>query len=315
MPGASYVCRGGEQVFSPPFQATNVDFFGFILPADVAAMQESICERCLNGPMGKSGAFKVAMPFVMLVFNNIGELVSTKPPYNMRGLFPEHEAAFWTLLLDEEQEKLFWFHPYILVDNAFALLMGREIYGFPKELGWFDIPTRHEDIGKLSAETLVVPKFGPDAHGTRLPLVQVERQGGATPQIRSVESMEVLGRTLLQTFADMPGLAGDIKLAAHELAALFALDIDMVFLKQFREARDPSLACYQGVTETTCKGTNVRSIVQYADPFLVTVPDYDSHPIRKDLGLPANPVTSVAAFWTNFDFWIGDCQDRWRADQ
>jgi hypothetical protein len=51
----------------------------------------------------------------------------------------------------------------------------------------------------------------------------------------------------------------------------------------------------------------------YTDPFSVEIADVDSHPIRRDLGLPTGTLTPVAAFWTGFDFWIGPGQDVWRA--
>ncbi|MEL7172122.1 MAG: hypothetical protein AAFN05_04040, partial [Pseudomonadota bacterium] len=64
-----YVDRGGEQVYRAPFRAENVDFWGFLLKADKAKMQASICDLCLNGPSNSPGRFQIAMPYALVVFN------------------------------------------------------------------------------------------------------------------------------------------------------------------------------------------------------------------------------------------------------
>lgn len=303
---ASYVDRGGEQVYRPPFEAKGVDFFGFALRGDLSAMQASICERCLNGPSGESDRFRMAMPYALLVFNNLAALTSTEPPFDMQGHFPEHEMAFWTLVLDRKRERLFWFHPYILVDNAYALSMGREIYGFPKGLGVFEIPTDHRGVDHFSARTIVVPKFGPTAEAVQKVLVEVTRPGTGTVATDSVASHGELWKIVLELLEDM-------QLTLHEILDLWEKSVDMLFLKQFRDAADPKAACFQSIVETSCKMIKLHGISLYKDDFAVEIADFDSHPIRADLGLPAGTITPVAAFWTGFDFWIGPGQDVWRA--
>ena len=85
-----YVDRGGEQVYRPPFNAQGVDFFSFVIKADKTAMNKSICDLCLNDPSGQPARYEMAIPYVMVVYNNIASLVSTDPPFNNRGHFPEH---------------------------------------------------------------------------------------------------------------------------------------------------------------------------------------------------------------------------------
>jgi hypothetical protein len=52
MSGTAYIPRGGEQVYSPPFVAEGVQFFGFVVAADKAKLQD-ICDRYLNGPSSR----------------------------------------------------------------------------------------------------------------------------------------------------------------------------------------------------------------------------------------------------------------------
>lgn len=305
-----YVDRGGEQVYRPPFNAEGVDFFSFVIKADKAAMQHSICDLCLNGPSGEPGRFEMAIPYVLLVYNNIKSLVSTDPPYNYRGHFPEHESAIWTLVRDTKQEKLFWFHPYIFVDNAYALSMGREIYGFPKGLATLDIPVAHTSPDKLSTKTIVVPEFGKDAQAQELPLIEVARKGAGDAALEAIEDLGALIETLWSILSE-DSFEGDLDLFAHELEALFKLQVDMIFLKQFRDVGNPALAVSQSIVALDAKLTKLTGVALYQDTFEVAISKFDSHPVRSDLGLPDGPITPLASFWVGFDMWIGAGRQIW----
>lgn len=305
-----YVDRGGEQVYRPPFNAEGVDFFAFVIKAEKAAMQSSICDLCLNGPSGQPGRYEMAIPYVMVVYNNIKALVSTDAPYNYRGHFPEHESAIWTLVRDTKEEKLFWFHPYIFVDNSYALSMGREIYGFPKALGDMVIPTVHTSPEKLSTDTIVVPKFGPNAQASKERLIDVTCTGKGNIVKEVVDSLEALATSLWSILSE-DSLKGDLELLAHELEALIKREVDMIFLKQFRDVGDPALAIGQSIVSLDARLTKLTGAAIYTDKFEVAISEFDSHPVRSDLGLPDGPITPVANFWVGFDMWIGPGAQVW----
>jgi hypothetical protein len=305
-----YVDRGGEQVYRPPFNAQGVDFFSFVVKADKAAMNKSICDQCLNNPSSQPGRYEMAIPYVMVVYNNIASLVSTDPPYNNRGHFPEHEGAIWTLVRDTQEETLFWFHPYIFVDNSYALSMGREIYGFPKALGEMTIPTCHTKPDLLATDTIVVPEFGPNAQASKQRLIEVKRSGTGDVALEVLESLEALGTTIWSILTE-DSLAGDLELLLHELEALLRLEVDMIFLKQFRDVGNPALAVAQSIVSLDAKLTKLSGVALYSDRFDIAIGDFDSHPIRKDLGLPDGPIQSIANFWVGFDMWIGPGEQVW----
>lgn len=305
-----YVDRGGEQVYRPPFDAQGVDFFSFVIKADKAAMNKSICDLCLNGPSNQPGRYEMAIPYVMVVYNNIASLVSTDPPFNNRGHFPEHEGAIWTLVRDTQDEKLFWFHPYIFVDNSYALSMGREIYGFPKALGEMTIPTCHTTPDLLATDTIVVPEFGPNALASKQRLIEVKRQGKGDVALEILENLEALGTTLWSILTE-DSLTGDLELLVHELEALLRREVDMIFLKQFRDVGNPALAVGQSIVSLDARLTKLSGVALYTDRFDITIGDFVSHPIRKDLGLPDGPIESIANFWVGFDMWIGPGEQVW----
>lgn len=301
-----YVDRGGEQVYSSPFSALKVDYYGFLISADPDAIQRSVCDHCLNEPSGGEEDFVVAMPYVLIAFNNLPNLVSIDPPWNSRGHFPEKECAFWVLLLDRKRQRLFWHQPYIFVDSAYALTMGRELYGFPKGLGWITVPADHTNPDSFLLETVVVPNFGPNAEAQRLPLIEVkDENGGGSSGGGLISDFEALYATLRELAYQDPEGAARFALLKDEFHDLWQRNVEMVFLKQFRDVGNPALAAYQAITTLDCKMVGFHSAKLYGDSFSVTINDYDSHPVKSDLGLVEGTLNPVCSFWTNIDFRIG----------
>jgi hypothetical protein len=180
-----YIQRGGKQVYQQPFNAKGVHLYGFVVEADIESLQKNICDKYLNDPSCGKNDFRPAGPFVLFVFNTIDSLSSIKPPDNEKGWFSEKETAVWVLLEDRKREKLFWFHPYIFVDNSYAMAMGRELYGFPKSLGWFNIPDNPENASSFSLETVTVKEYTASTKGSRHELIKVEQ---TDPKGHSIET-------------------------------------------------------------------------------------------------------------------------------
>ena len=311
MPPVDYIPRSGEQVYPPPYSAAGVQLYGFAVRADLATLQTNICDRYLNAPLGGGQRFKPASEHVMFVFNTIDQLRSMTPPFDQRGWFPEQEAAVWMVVADVERERLFWYHPYMLVDNSYALAMGREIYGFPKEFGWFQIPRGPDAPELLSVDTLAVKTFGADTPGLRAPLFTV-RRGAAGGEPTVFGELKDLFGSVARIAGLEPGFFQALGLAGHMLDDLLAMRLPMAFLKQFRDGAAPLTACYQAIQEVDSRLVKFHGAKLFSDRYHVEIEDLDSHPIRQDLGLPAGPIDVEAAFWTNFDFEIGSATEVWR---
>src|ERR1700753_3614618 len=166
---STYVDRSGELSWCPPYLAAGVNFFGFAFACQREALQ-AMCDRYLNAPLGESGRFVVASAHALLVFNTIERLQSqTKPEW---GSTSEEETAIWLLVADRKTARLVWFHPYMWVDSDAAMVSGREVYGFPKALGWFEIPHGPAAPQALSIDTMLVRQYGSDAKRERATLLR-----------------------------------------------------------------------------------------------------------------------------------------------
>jgi hypothetical protein len=306
MATSSYIDRGGELVYQPPFIAKDVGYYGFILDADKEKLQE-LCDRYLNSLIGGDRRFVPAGSFVLLACCDLPELQSSTKPYQDMGSFAEREMALWLLLIDKVQERLYWFLPYIFVDNAYAMAMGRELYGFPKSIGTISIPASLDHANEFALDTLVLKRYSAQSRGEVVRLIEVRESSdvyvGASGAWQDLGSLvKEIVRVLDEGFQ----LLSDIKLFIQSMDDLLQLRIPMVFLKQARDVVQPSRAVYQEIVETTPFSPHVYEGRILASHYDIIVEQCDSQPICVELGLATNrPLRSKISFYVNFDFEIG----------
>jgi Acetoacetate decarboxylase (ADC) len=303
----NYIDRGGELVYQPPFAAAGVEYYGFILDADKGKLEE-LCDRYLNAPLGGGRRFVPAGGFVLLACCNLSSLRSTTPPYNNFGNFVEHEVAFWVMVIDKSRERLYWFIPYIFIDNTYAMAMGRELYGFPKSIGTISLPTSPAQAEQFSLDTLVVKKYPPLAKGEIKRLVEVRKAvaGAYSGPVGSWPDLGGLVRKVVGFLDDELNLFADIRLVIHSMDDLLHLRIPLLFLKQIRDVVDPAKAAYQAIVETTSVASQVHQTSLLASNYDIAIEACDSHPLRRDFGMPAaGTLRSKISFYVNFDFEIG----------
>lgn len=306
-----YIDRGGDIVFSQPFAANGVNFYGFILSADEQKLQ-AYCDQSFNQPSGGQVNLRPVGPFVMLVFCDLQELKATDEPFSHYGAFREGECAVWLLTVDAVRQRLFWAFPYIWVDNEYAMAMGRELYGFPKGMAQFQMPETHEQADAFTMQTLIVREFGIGQRGELAELIGINRVSG--PEKTSWWSALKSGLTGAWDFlTEHQTLLQDLRLGANELNDIVHGRVPFVFLKQFRDVEDGSKACYQSIVETPCGLTKFYSGGLLHGDYGVRIQDCASHPIRERLGLDQGTIRPVLSFWSRFDFEIGNGVEVWKA--
>ena len=304
----SYINRGGELVYAPPFIADNVQQYGFLIDADITSLQ-ALCDKYLNTPLGED-RFMPAGPFVMPSCCILSSLRSSTPPYSQMGWFAENEIAFWILIIDKVAKRLYWMLPYIWVDNDYAFAMGRELYGFFKGMGTITLPESPDNASLFAIDTLALKTYSPDSKGEIIRLVQVNEVNEAPPHqsfaTDAWESIEEFIKSLLRVADDGLSLLQNLKLLFDSMDDLLHLRIPMVFLKEFRDVADPAKACFQAMVEANAQMNKFHSAKVLTNAYDINIELCDSHPIRADLGLAASgPLRSKISFWVNYDFEIG----------
>lgn len=302
----SYVVQGGEQVYQQPFNCEDALFYGMILPADKAVLQQNVCDRLFNDPCGQPGRFVPAGPFVLLALCRLAKLDSETPPYSQWGAYAEQEIAFWVLTVDTVQDQAYFVFPYIWVDNAYALSMGREIYGFPKQFGQFQIPEDRKQADHFQLDSLAIKKLGPNSMGEWQKVLEVNRTGPAPGIGQDWDSFLDGGRNMIKLLESLHDWGGEVKLIENLLSDAIHGTVPFAFLKQFRDVADGTKACYQAVIETNCKCTKWLGGGLLNGSYEVQIEDVESMQIASGLGLGPNPIKPLVAFWCNFDFFIGN---------
>ena len=306
-----YIIQGGEQVYQQPFSSQNTLFYGMFLASDTAALQKNVCDRLFNDPMGEPGRFVPAGPFVLLAFCQLNKLFSDVEPYSQWGSFAEQEVAFWVLTIDTKCENIFYAFPYIWVDNAYALSMGREIYGFPKQLGRMVIPTDPKQASSFSLETLALATLSPETIGSWMQVLSAT-SGGEIALHREHSDAGSLIKECLDALHNLGSWKLDPELMFKILGDVATLTVPFVFLKQFRDVTDGNLACYQSVVETGFTLTKWHSGGLIDSTYQLTINEIGNLPIASDLGLAASPIQPVLSFWCQFDFAIAAGVEIWR---
>ncbi len=316
-----YIERVGEVVYAPPGVATGVRMYAFLLRAD-PKRQQQMYDRYLNGPCGGVVEYEPAGPLVVLNFTTLNHVGALTPPVLQRGYFLENEVAIWSLGYDSQQERYSTFVPYMFVDQGSAMAMGREVYGFPKQLGVVSMPGPDERPDEFVLETPGVAKWGENEQFTQQTLITISQTAAAAPMYRhDFASQAHLVAELASLIAQDKGVAGvmgggdaaaTIDHAAHAAELLASETLPMVFFKQIRDART-LYACFQGIHAADFVVTGSRGAGHLPGRYRIDIADLANEPIRRDLGLPDGPLTPVGAFWVDFDFTLSVGDEIWRA--
>jgi hypothetical protein len=340
LPGTSelplYIPRGGDMVIPQPISHQGTTSYSFFLPANQERLG-ALVERLLNAPAGGAAHYLPAGPFVMLVCANIERGQGCEPPHHDMGWLPERDVAFWVPVLAGKLEggvfsaaRLVWFLAYAFVDNTAALVTGREVFGFPKTQAIVRFPEDADAGGVFSVDTLVIKRFGPKnrAEIARVLTVEALKRESASPGGVGAElgarraelppwTAGSAWSSLGEGFQELGSRIVSGVLAGVEKAIVPAVtvagklvdgyrgqEIRMVFLKQFRDVRDPARACYQAVIEAPAVVEAWRS-GGFLPSHRVTIEAAESHPIVEELGLSGATVESALGMWLKYDFTVG----------
>ena len=245
-----FINRGGMQEYPQPDEVKNYQLYGFIVEGSLSSLQ-NLCDKYLNNPTQGKTNYKPVTNLVIVTFGKSSELRSI--PLKDRGSFQETEVAIWVLTMVGKQigpfflvDRLAWFIPYIFVDNSYVMATGREVFGYPKQLGWFQFPDNPIEPEKLAipeklwVEALVFKHFSPNSKLTREKIIEISRsENGKQNRLSNPrQSLNELFKDIVQIlFEDdgiikIPSLGLDLRILDYLNEDI---EVPMVFIKQFRD--------------------------------------------------------------------------------
>jgi hypothetical protein len=281
-----YQRRGGLDVAPPPYFCEHIDARVFYAKGRMDAL-EALCDRTLNTlPRRRDGdaRFAPVSDIVAITFQEFRELHSPDDPSHGSMRYTYREASFWVLVRSNADGPRVLV-PYMFVDNWLALAAGREVVGFPKELGAFPASWDGDP-----------PIF--DVHATAGP------RGSAG---RSQQILRVAPRDAANFRIDLKALPDFRRiLAAMEWVAdvAFGSTLRMIFLRQIRALGGGHGADLQQVTAADAAPFEMNGLLpdDVFTGYRMDLADVDSHPIRADFGFPAGPIDIPLGFRANYRF-------------
>lgn len=270
----SYIFRDGELISDPPV-VCDVDLNFFLVPGSYDELNQ-LCERCLNiGPLTYR-PLGLEQPFV--VFYTASLFTCTGA-----GSYEERDFGMWVPIAryDAGMPVAFGtYSPYVWVNNSPALVGGRTVYGYPKQLGTLKLGSDPGAEGVFSVDGLVIPL-----------------QGGTMEEARVLEAVRVADSGDEERFEDEKQLVDLLAMmldVEHHLdwRQLWQLYSDhgmrQVLLKQFLGANGRSAAVYQAIIEADMKITSAIEGGVKPGHYELGVLDSFSHQIVENLGLRWN---------------------------
>lgn len=298
-----YVIDGNLYDALNTVQLCDVTMHNFCVNADNAKLQAWL-DRTFAAPSGGKVRYKAMGDKIFLGIAEIGKLYTLNGGAPIKGYTSEIDITIWILAqrLDDGFFAVRWIPAYLFVDSGPALVSGREVWGFPKQLGQFDFsPKGANPAGPrtFNANGWVVSPYGPESPARWARMFEVRPVASNAPGRKE----GVLGS--LEALADkaVGRLTGGMASVGNALqTALGGGGMTMAFLKQFPDAAIPTTACYQAVIEADAKVTALRGAGLTDNDYEVRITSFDTHPYLDELGVSSDWQEVGQGFWMDFDF-------------
>jgi hypothetical protein len=292
----------------------------FVVKADPAKMKASV-DAFLNAPSSGAVKFEPVGDAVLFFFLRAPSLRSNDPD-QPSGFVEDFESAPSMPVLMRHTDgsgraraKLVNWMPYVLISDPMGCIAGRELFGFLKGLGRFDIPTMPGPLHRWETQAQVFRELAPSAKVEWQPLYTVRRRSGHDHPLEdlaeAVDDVLDVIRSLVLGWS--PGLLAQVGIDL--LQDLVQMTFPVVNLKQLPDVEDATRACYQEICTAPMKVTKLRGGGRLRGEFAIDVPSYASHDVAGDLGLagegPSYPVEY--GLYVDMDFTVPAGKRIWKA--
>ncbi|HET7793322.1 MAG TPA: acetoacetate decarboxylase family protein [Rhizobacter sp.] len=301
-----FLYPGGSPLMHPPLQLKDSEMYGFFVKGDLAKLQATV-DSTLTACAGGEMRFQVFSPFVMLTFTKVHKAFSTWPSDQAKGWGEELDIITWVMVGQIKKgetgiSRVFFYPCHIFVDDAMALINGRELFGYPKYLCEYSMPAPGEPARYFSLAAKGFEPFSPDSKLQTHPLIEV----AATTNRHGVRKvggfLELIEEAIELIAANLPATLEMDKEAWAQIAGMLRHPgCEQIFLKQFPDASGVK-AVYQAIVAAPALVTAVHGVEVYEDDYEVTLHKFASFPLNETLGLQLGAQPGILPFHLSFDF-------------
>jgi hypothetical protein len=318
-PQGTYKRVGGWSLMQwPPFDIQKVTYYNYVIDADINALTR-LCDAFFNNTSGGAVQYKPLIPQIIFSYANIEEATSSDP---RAGSTPERDILLWTpvVRLGPEGHSVIAvpiFSPFVFVDNAVAVQLGREMFGFPKN--WCQLLTKPDSPS--STEGILVHAYTKPADEEVLAprkILNLKCTGtGPEPKwihgaVEVIEEILSIAKTFI-TDENGLGLVKNAEAIAVATASLLQMEQSFCFLKQFPSMSNDAMCCYQSIGEMASKLGAIKRFGVLTNEYELEYVDDMFHHFKEAFGWADGPLKVRAAFYMDFSFTIVSGKVVWQA--
>jgi uncharacterized protein with NAD-binding domain and iron-sulfur cluster len=305
----AYIYTGGSPLQHTPMHLNASDMYGFFVKGDLAKLQASV-DATLNRVAAGRMSFEALTPYVMLTFTRVGHAQSGFPADQRKGWGRETDIITWIMVGEMEGSgetrrlrRIFSYPFHVWVDVPMAISIGREIFGYPKNICRYTMPEPGGDPRQFTLASEGWQPFDPQTELATHPLLEIT----ATDTSRTHRTLSGFFDLLSESLALLRSEPDLFTLDAAGIKDLVALllrpRVDQIFLKQFPDASGVR-AVYQAVVAAPAIVDKVHSVRLLGYDYQCNLHAFESYPLADTLGLKLGAQPVLLAFNINFDFTV-----------
>jgi acetoacetate decarboxylase len=303
----------------PPYAFRNLTIRSFPLRADPVRLQQAV-DRLNIAPPEVCEVRAISN----LVFMQLAQYPYLQSQPDPEGWFTENELGFAIPVAIGRRinglfvpERVAYHFAMFFVDNDFAIATGREVFGYPKIASEMRFGAPGDPL-LLTVDTLALQRRASTEPARKLRLVEVSETRHRSGLAALLAEIKGLAADLGDLVLGPAGLLdqGSPALWKAVLQTFGKSEIGIVSLKQFRDAADPSRACYQALVLSSFQIHTWHQRGLLAGDYSARIADDASMPIVDAFGLQRGAdglVPTMQPFAMRFDCTLGVGTNLWVA--
>jgi len=300
----SYIYQGGSVMMHSPLHLGQSEMYGFFVKGDLLKLQQTL-DASLNTVAHERMHFKALSPYVMMTFTRVNHASSTVPVDADKGWITEIDIVTWVMTgamdKDGKLSHIYWYPAHIFVDDAMALINGRELFGYPKYLCEYEIPEAGTPPLRCSVSAKGFQPFGPETRIAMHPLMEVVAIGDPVRDTPITGILDLIEQAI-KLFISIPDFFNLDAAGIEDIVSMLRNPrIDQIFLKQFPDSAGIK-AVYQAIVAAPATIDRIHSGRVLGYEYECTLHAFDSFPLNDTLGLQLGAQPAILPFNVNFDF-------------